>query len=223
MMFFREVITMKFCSIRKVKVMRKLRDSDIRNVLASYLISWYSNDPDTIIVNEMGVIHGQSRVDMAVINGILHGYEIKSESDNLLRLPSQINDYNKVFDRMTIVVQRSHLNEVKETVPKWWGIILVTRSNGQINLRNVRKGRKNPEGDAFSISQLLWRDEALEVLKRRGLHKGYLSKPRKIIYRRICETLDLEEIKFTVNEQLKIREGWRHHLQPQTNDDLLQQ
>lgn len=202
--------------------MKKLRDSDIRNVLSNYLISRYSNDPDTKIVNEMGVIHGQSRVDMAVINGILHGYEIKSESDNLLRLPSQISDYNKVFDRMTIVVQRSHLNEVRGTVPKWWGIILVTQRKGQINLRNLRKGQKNPEGDAFSISQLLWREEALEILKQKGLQKGYLSKPRKILYKRICEELDLDEIKVTVNEQLKAREGWKHHLKPRSNDDLLQ-
>jgi hypothetical protein len=93
--------------------MEKLRDNDIREALLRELYSRYSNDSNTRIVNEMGVLHGQSRVDVGVINGILHGYEIKSESDNLLRLPSQINDYCKVFDRMTMVVQ------IKPPLNRW--------------------------------------------------------------------------------------------------------
>ncbi|WP_041088474.1 sce7726 family protein [Jeotgalibacillus soli] len=202
--------------------MRKLKDHDIREVLLEHLNIKYANDHNTRIVNEMGVIHGQSRVDIAVINGVLHGYEIKSESDNLLRLPSQILDYNKVFDRMTIVVQRKHFEGVREMIPKWWGIILVSKIKDEISLREVRKGKVNNNIDPFILSQLLWRDEALNVLKERGLQKGYLSKPRNVIYKRLSDSLSVNEIKITVNQQLKQRVGWRDHKPPMLDDGLLQ-
>ena len=159
----------------------------------------------------MGILHGQSRVDVAVINGILHGYEIKSESDTLERLPSQMNDYNKVFDRMTIVVQRNYLDEVRKIIPSWWGITLVTRYKGKLHLREIRKGRVNQSVDPFSLSHLLWRGEALDILKENGLQKGYLSKPRHDLYEKICESLSLSELKTSVNQRLKMRENWRVH------------
>lgn len=191
--------------------MRKLRDSDIREVLLEELFLRYSNDFNTKIVNELGILHGQSRIDVAVVNGILHGYEIKSESDNLLRLPLQIEDYSKVFDRMTIVVQRNYLNQVREIIPKWWGIALVTRQNDRLSIKEVRKGRLNTKVDPFSLSHFLWRNEAVDLLKAKGLQKGYLSKPRHELYEKICTSLSLEEIKFTVNQCLKMRENWRVH------------
>ncbi|WP_018782936.1 sce7726 family protein [Bacillus sp. 95MFCvi2.1] len=191
--------------------MLKLKDSDIRNVLLSNLDKQYKDEEDTKVVNEMGVLHGQSRVDVAVINGILHGYEIKSESDNLERLPSQMNDYNKVFDRMTIVVQRKYLDEVRKLIPKWWGIMLVTRYKGELHLREIRKGRVNKSVDPFSLSHLLWRGEAIDILKEKGLQKGYLSKPRHDLYEKICNSLPLDELQTIVNQRLKMRGNWRAH------------
>ncbi|WP_394531812.1 hypothetical protein C1N83_00135 [Priestia aryabhattai] len=191
--------------------MIKLKDSDIRAVLIKELENQYSNDLDTKIVHEMGILHGQTRVDIAVINGVLHGYEIKSESDTLARLPTQMIDYNKVFDRMTIVVQRNYLNKVRDIIPSWWGITLVTRYRGELHLRILRKGKFNPNVDPFSLSHLLWRREALDILKERGLQRGYLSKPRDEIYRKICSSITLSEIKLIVNQQLKRRESWKVH------------
>ncbi|MFE8063797.1 sce7726 family protein [Priestia aryabhattai] len=191
--------------------MIKLKDSDIRELLIKELENKYSKDSSTKIVHEMGILHGQTRVDVAVINGVLHGYEIKSESDTLVRLPTQMVDYNKVFDRMTIVVQRNYLNKVRDIIPSWWGITLVTRYRGELHLRILRKGKLNPNVDPFSLSHLLWRREALDILKERGLQRGYLSKPRDEIYRKICSSITLNEIKLIVNQQLKRRESWKVH------------
>lgn len=201
--------------------MKLLKDNDIREVLLEKLCNTHLNDSDTKIVNEMGVLHGQSRVDVAVINGIIHGFEIKSESDNLSRLPNQITDYNKVFDRMTIVTQRNYLESARTLIPKWWGITLVTKRTNKITLREIRKGKLNPCIDPLALSHLLWRDEALNILKQRDLHKGYLSKPRNVLYQRICETIDKNEIRIIVNQQLKQREGWRDHGQLQSDGGLL--
>lgn len=187
----------------------KLKDTDIRNVLFESLKEEYKNHDSTKIVNEMGVLHGKSRVDIAVINGMLHGYEIKSESDNLLRLPSQVIDYNLVFERMTIVTQRKYLKEVRHLIPQWWGIILVTRDkNGELKLNRLRKSRVNPKENSLALSTLLWRDEAVEVLKEKDLQKGYLSKSKKILYQRISDHVPYSELKVMVSEKLRERQNW---------------
>ena len=50
------------------------KDQDIRSVLNQKLEKKY-RDADTIIINELGLLQGLCRVDVAVINGIIHGYD----------------------------------------------------------------------------------------------------------------------------------------------------
>ncbi|MED3876274.1 sce7726 family protein [Lysinibacillus capsici] len=188
--------------------MNKLKDSDVRRVLDKALCEKYGQNLDTKIYHELGILHGRSRIDIAVVNGILHGYEIKSESDNLLRLPTQIRDYNSVFDKVTIVTQRCHLNEIRSIVPKWWGIILLTKYKGKLNLRQVRTGKNNPNIDSFALSHFLWKNEAVEILKERDLHHGLISKPRKELYLKIAESLELDELKSCVSMKLRSRVDW---------------
>ena len=83
---------------------RPIADPDIRAVLKSRLQAKHALEPDTVVVEELGLCQGQVRVDMAVVNGVLHGYEIKSDCDTLRRLPNQVVAYGKVLDRATLVV-----------------------------------------------------------------------------------------------------------------------
>ncbi|WP_027416563.1 sce7726 family protein [Aneurinibacillus terranovensis] len=191
--------------------MEKLKDNHVREELMKKLQEECLIQPDTRIVSEMCVCRGTSRVDIVVINGVIHGYEIKSESDTLIRLPSQVSDYNRVFDRVTIVTAHDYLEKVREIVPEWWGIISVTNKNGKAVLKKMKKGRKNPSQDALALVQLLWKDEALSILKERGLHKGYLSKPKQQIFERLAQMVPLKELRLEVNKLLKRREGWRVH------------
>ncbi|GIO06234.1 hypothetical protein J31TS6_22620 [Brevibacillus reuszeri] len=189
--------------------MEKLRDHDVREILLEKLTSIHEHEQDTRIINELAVCGGLSRVDVAVVNGVLHGYEIKSESDTLYRLQSQMTEYNKVFERVTIVAAEDFLPKLRETVPPWWGIMVVKNRKGKILLNSVKKGRKNPSIEADSLVQLLWRQEALELLKKRGLEKGFLSKPKAAIYDQLVKEIPLRELVNEVNDVLKYREGWR--------------
>jgi hypothetical protein len=56
--------------MREIDVRRALYKSEIRRIVES--------DPTSLVVDELGVMEGKYRVDVAVINGRLHGYEIKS-------------------------------------------------------------------------------------------------------------------------------------------------
>lgn len=130
-----------------------LNDSMVRELLLEDLHSQYKDDPNTRIVNELGIDFGSSRVDVAVINGNIHGYEIKSDLDTLERLPRQMTYYNKLFQRMTIVSSRKFYNDIRELVPKWWGIQVISADGTRIIKK--RKGRKNKHQDKDILLKLL--------------------------------------------------------------------
>src|SRR5262245_23419683 len=103
-------------------IMLKANDSVIRRVLLRQLCEQYGSDPDTLIVQELGLRHGAARIDIAVVNGHLDGFELKSDCDRLDRLPSQREIYNSVFDHITLVAGTRHLETASNIVPDWWGI-----------------------------------------------------------------------------------------------------
>ncbi len=191
-----------------------MKDCDIRQVLLSDLERKYGNDPDTIVVEELGLCQGESRIDIAVINGTMHGIEIKSDEDTLKRLPIQMEFYNRSFDTVTLVVGSKHLKSARQIIPKWWGVVEAKENGNETTLTKRRKDRKNPKLDPEAIVQLLWRDEAIEILKRRNLQHGYISKTKWEIFDRLIEKLSVFEIQSEVRNHLKSRENWRSDLQP---------
>lgn len=186
-----------------------MRDIEIRGALRAKLTDLHGHEAGTIIVDEFSVCEGFARVDVAVVNGLISGYEIKSDRDTLARLPSQSEAYNRTFDRMTIVVGSAHLKKVLGVVPAWWGVMRAEEHAGHVVLYDVRSECANPKLDPYAVAQLLWRDEALEILKCRGLAKGFLSKPRFVLWERLAEHVPSHELADLVRAQLKARADWR--------------
>ena len=168
-----------------------MRDSDIRQVVLADLGRKYESDPDTVIIEELGLCQGEARVDIAVLNSSIHGFEIKSEHDSLKRLPDQVEIYRRSLDTVTLVVGRRHFDQALKVIPKWWGVIAARDISGQIYLDERRKGKSNPSLDPSAVVQLLWRDEAFEALKERDLHRGLANKPRTILWRKLTKTPDV--------------------------------
>ncbi|MBC2148232.1 sce7726 family protein [Listeria booriae] len=176
--------------------MYKMKDSDLRILTLRKLATEYSKVEDTKIINEMGLFNGASRIDIAVVNGVLHGYELKSESDNLKRLPRQIDYYNKIFERMTIVTDRKYLSEVREMVPSWWGIIITKKNRAE--LRTIRKGRKGNCQDEEALLNLLWKDEYDGLIDLLGYPKN-MKKMRK---KEVFEVLLVEKRKSIIKKYI---------------------
>src|SRR6266849_8615145 len=99
-----------------------MNDAQIRIATKQALFVQHRGDAETVIFDELGVQHGVARIDLAVVNGELHGFELKSDRDTLARLPEQVESYGRVFDRVTLVVEERHLRRAVEMVPEWWGI-----------------------------------------------------------------------------------------------------
>jgi len=187
-----------------------LNDADVRTLLMEELHSCYGNDPNTRVINELGINNGKSRVDVAVVNGIIHGYEIKSDLDTLDRLPRQIRYYNKLFQRMTIVSSRKYYQQICELVPKWWGIKIISIDGTR--LIEKRKGRKQNAQDIDTLLSLLWKkdlEELTDVFK-------YPKKMKKIKKHQLLEIFskeaDIQTIQQHVYNALKTRENWRPDL-----------
>jgi hypothetical protein len=185
-------------------------DKIIRAALRAELQKLHAGDGKLRIVEEFGVEHGAIRIDIAVVNGLLHGYEIKSDCDTLLRLPEQMDAYNSVFDRVTLVVGKQHLYDAIKVVPDWWGITIAKIGTDHSVLLNRIRGAKDNKGQRnVSIARLLWRGEALRILEETGQAGGLRSKPREAIYARLSALLDQRTLEKKVREVLFFREGWR--------------
>lgn len=186
-----------------------MRERDIRLALRAELETRFGWDSATLILDELGVLQGASRVDLAVINGSLHGYEIKSAQDTLARLPAQAAAFSRVLDFVTIVTSGVHLSAVSSRVPAWWGISVPVSSGGSIRFDVERTCYQNPGLDPRSIAELLWKEEAISLLASHGIAGGVTRKPRQYLWDLLSERVALEDLAAGVRAAMKTRAGWR--------------
>jgi hypothetical protein len=182
-----------------------LGDADIRPALRQRLRAAHLDDPGTVILEELGLCRGQVRVDLAVVNGILHGYEIKSDRDSLRRLSGQVELYGKVLDRATLVVGRGHLDEAMDVVPEWWAVLLISPTAQGVQFRSIRRGRKNSARDPRALVELLWLDDAIALLEQHDAAQDVRGNPRRAVWDRVCECFEVDEIAAAVRSHLKAR------------------
>jgi hypothetical protein len=190
--------------------LEKTRDKDVRIALRARLSAIFRHDPGTLIIEELAVMNGESRIDFAVVNGELHGYEIKSEMDTLDRLPAQTRFYNMVFDRVTLVSSDEHLETSKGIVPAWWGLSVAHGSpGGNVSIEPVRHSDRNPSVNSESLATLLWREEILGLLDLYRAPAGYRTKNRFHLYKTLAETIPSESLRPAVRELIRSRQNWR--------------
>ncbi len=191
-----------------------LFDGDIRAALIRFL---QEQDPTAAIVEELPLLRGRGRADIAYINGELCGYEIKSEHDSLVRLGTQTDQYQSLFEFITLVVTRKHLNPARKRIPKSWGIMLAERAdNGTVRLSSKRAPRKNCQPDPKVLVRVLWKQECRRVLARAGIHVPQQA-PVIELWQQI-ETLPLKMLCNEVRLALKARQQQPAQLQIRYDD-----
>jgi hypothetical protein len=180
-------------------------DPDIRRELRKRLLDQYVGDPDTEIVNELKICGGRSRVDVAVVNGHLGAFEIKSAADRLDRLPSQMAAYSCVFDRLTLVCADGHLHDAVQMLPDHWGVIRAEEGRGRLRLRELRPSSPHEGIDDWSRAQLLWRHEMLDLLTAHGIDSDLRRVPRRKLIDLIVDTVPAAELARSVRDALRFR------------------
>lgn len=189
----------------------RMADADIRPALRQHLLRRHDGETDTILVEELGLLRGRVRVDLALVNGSLHGYEIKSDRDSLRRLGVQVDLYGQVLDRATLVVGDRFAPLATSLVPGWWGVVGVSRKASGLQFTTLRRSKVNSHRNARVLAELLWSAQALELLERRGAAKGMRGKPRRVLWDRVCECFSIDEIAAAVRQRLKATPGPEVH------------
>jgi hypothetical protein len=188
----------------------KLRDKDVRAAIHRHLVPILIGGAPSRVLDEFSLCNGESRIDVAIINGKLHGVEIKSDADSLERLDRQIETYGRVFDTVTIVCGHNHLLAVQHRVPEWWGIYCATADQVEnVRLVKIKSGTFNDMVDAHSVVQFLWKKEIVLLLEAAGCGKGASRKPCRGLWPELAAAYPLENLKAAVREVLRNRDDWR--------------
>jgi hypothetical protein len=160
--------------------------------------------PTARIIDELGIDGGKVIADMALVQpDVFIGYEIKSAADNSKRLPGQVIQYSRVFDRCTVIIDPKHTKNIETIIPEWWGIILIEDEKFFV----LRQMQDNPKVDLKCLLKLLWRDEVYGACKQLGYAK--ITSARKYQLQNILlKELSSDDLRRLVRTVLFEREGW---------------
>ena len=199
----------------KEKGFDRMKDPDIRASVHTQVLGEQHKDPKVLVVDELGLRHGQNRADIAVIGDELTGYEIKGDFDSLGRLTRQIETYSAVFDRACIVSGPRLIYAALASVPDWWGVLVAWPvDGGGITVEKVRVGAHNPSVQPLALAQLLWRSEAIQILSARScVSDRDLKQGRMFLYGLLVDMLPLCDLRLHVSAQLRRRGTWGYRPQ----------
>ena len=185
-------------------------DHEIRAALHRIALRRQHRDPTTVVVDELGLSHGKARIDVAVLNSSIHGFEIKSSRDSLRRFATQLSVYERCLERLTVVAAPVHLEELQRILPAWCGIVTADKGpRGSIRFSTLRRPLPNPAPDAYSIAHLLWKSEAVTFLNSIGIGQVRAKSSRAALYHLIADSAELSQLKKFIKKSLANRGGWR--------------
>jgi len=184
-----------------------MRDRDIRTALTNALRRSHLADPYTAIIDELSIKRNGARIDVALVNGVLHGFELKSDLDTLSRLPEQVSAYGEVCDHVTLVVGERHVLTAIELVPDWWGIKVARGNSSAVEFRDLKLAQTNPATNPTAVAQLLRREEALNILITLGSKLDGTRASRKQLCSKLAETMEFSRLSERVRDCLRARQS----------------
>ncbi|MCR9162843.1 MAG: sce7726 family protein [Nannocystaceae bacterium] len=123
------------------------------------------HSPNTVgFFFEMAV--GESRADIVVVNGRGRVIEVKTDRDDLTRLPMQLGDYFKCFGEVALFVERSRAEHVTRLLPEEVGVVTMSSRQYMTWVRRPRETLERLEHEP--LYRLLRRKEVDHLLESAG-------------------------------------------------------
>ncbi len=151
------------------------KESEIKAALIDHLIENGTLD-NAVLINEMVIANWSRRVDLAVANGKLHAYEIKSDSDTLKRLNGQLHAYLARFDKTTVVCAPRFTKNVINTTPNFVEVVEVEKNNSGISFRTMRRGALKIVRDKEMLISFLLKPELAALAELKSLASNLSSR-----------------------------------------------
>ncbi|CBJ49575.1 sce7726 family protein [Ralstonia solanacearum] len=126
---------------------------------------------DAVLINEMVIANWSRRADLAVANGRLTAFEIKSDLDTLSRLDGQVETYLQRFDKVVIVTTEKFYREVMRRTPDSVGVWILAPAESKqgYRIRVARPGRATDVKRADALCGFLLRTELSSFLRSQGI------------------------------------------------------
>lgn len=157
-----------------------LNERDIKTALIDRLFEKGMLE-DAVLINEMVVANWDRRADIAVANGRLYAFEIKSDLDTLDRLEGQVAAYLGRFDKVTVVTTPKFLTVVSSQMPNEVEIWEASGESGAVKLRIVRRGRTQEITSRRMLCGFLLKAELVSLLRGNGLTIGADARRESLI------------------------------------------
>ena len=125
-----------------------MKELQIKAALIDYLLK-KSNANKVCISHEVRFNDSNRRADLVYLGKYIEAFEIKSKYDSITTLRSQINDYQKCFQKTSVVTTQNHLLKVLQVCPESIGILLIDENS------NISEFRKAPVRKKLSKIALL--------------------------------------------------------------------
>lgn len=179
----------------------QIKDIDIRKEFIRRNLKFFKS---TTFVNEMG-INSKNIVDLAALDfnkNILYGFEIKSEADNLKRLPKQLSTYSTFFNIVYVVAHEKHTQQIfnffeANPFTSSMGYIEVT---SDLEFTELRKASyKEPRFDSFIRN--LDTEELEMICESKGQYQGWESKG--LLVDKLKRNVTMEEVYEHLNNKVK--------------------
>lgn len=145
-----------------------LREHDIKTALIVRLHQKGMLD-NAVLINEMVVAKWSRRADLALANGTLQAFEIKSDYDSLKRLDGQLATFNSRFEKVTVVCAPKFTIEVLSRVSHETEVLEVFKSNDSIVFKVIQRGKTRNIKDKNILISFLLKKEIQLLLKNNGL------------------------------------------------------
>ncbi|EAM1086326.1 ABC transporter [Salmonella enterica] len=145
-----------------------LREQEVKVALIEWL---YKKGmlSDATIINEMVVANWSRRADLAIANGSLQAFEIKSDFDSLKRLDGQLKIFKSSFEKVTIVCAPKFTSEVSKRVSSDVGVVEFQSNNSGVRFKIIQKGRVCSRLNKFIYLGFLLKSELKDLLNQHGI------------------------------------------------------
>jgi len=189
-----------------------LGPNDIRIALRNWVHDKFELKQNDILIDELGfrnkdlesTVDHTFRADLALANGRLVGFEIKSQKDNLKRWSSQMTAYTNVFDEIWLCSHGKHLHQALNITEKHIGVLVVD-DTGSITV--VRYAAENHKLNFYDLSGLLWKEELMEFALLNNIMEVKSRMTKNEIRDVMEEKSNLNQLKPYVLKKLKARKA----------------
>jgi hypothetical protein len=148
---------------------QKIDEKTLRLALRAHLTSVYKTPP--IVAEEVSIDSWQRRIDvLAVFKTRTIAFEIKSDFDSMRRLPIQIEQDTRFFDRTILVTTKNMIEKVPNGLDlRSVGVWIATPRSCRIQFEKTSKSHFNYKKEKRDLAILLPKRNLARAMKSSGL------------------------------------------------------